>query len=94
MDDNVDLAKPVQGRLDDRLSAFWCRYRVIVRCGSAASISDLFDDRISGRMGPSRAVNGNAQVIHHDFRPFQGEQFTYLSSNAVPTASHYCYFVL
>jgi hypothetical protein len=94
MDDDVDLAKRVQRSLDDGLSTFWRRYRVIVRCCRAAGSSDLFDDRISGRMCTSRAVNGNAQVIHHDFRTLQGEEFTHLASDPIPTASHYCYFVL
>jgi hypothetical protein len=87
MDYNVDLAKMIQGCLDNRLTALGRCYRVIAGNCTATSVLNLFDDAICGCLRATSAIDGHAQVIDHHFGTFLGQEFADFPANTVPPTS-------
>ena len=73
VDDDVDGAERVDRGLHDRLAAFGCGDRVGVGDGLAAGGLDLVDDELGGTLVAARAVDGAAEIVHHDQRAALGE---------------------
>ena len=73
VDDDVDLAEGVDGRLHDRRAALGRGDAVVVGDGLAAGRLDLVDDLLGGRLGAAGAVGGAAEVVDDDERAPLGE---------------------
>ena len=73
VDDDVDGAERVDRALHDRLAALRCGDRIGVGDGFAARVLDLVDDVLGGPLVAAGAVDGAAEIVHHDQRAALGE---------------------
>ncbi len=64
--DDVDLAERVDCALHDRCAALGRGDRVGVGDGLAAGGLDLVDDELGGALVAAGAVDGPAEIVHHD----------------------------
>ncbi len=82
VDDDVDLAERVECALDDCCAALGGGDRVGVGDGVAAGSGDLVHDQLSGALVAAGAVDGTAEIVHHDERTTLGHHQGVLPAEA------------
>ena len=86
VDDDVDLAERIDCTLDDRRAALGRRDRVGVGDGLATGLADLVDDELGSALVGAGAVDGTAEIVHHDERTALGHHQCVLAPEAATGA--------
>jgi hypothetical protein len=94
VDDTVELAEMIGGRLDDpaRRNGFGDAFKIRYR--RAAALLDLLDHLFGRRRVRSRAIGGDAGIVDHDLGAFRGAEQRDLTADAAARAGDDDGFVL
>src|SRR3954468_22629122 len=94
VNDAIELAKSIEGGLDDLAGGDCFRDSFEIRNAGAAPLLDLLDHSLSRRSVGARAVGGDAGIVDDDLGAFCGAKQRDLAPDAAPRAGYDDDFVL